>query len=172
MKLSIKAYKATFPNLFIDAYTRHLWDDPKQYDIIYGKNQKEAVRDFCLNDDGYTYWELKSNINTRRFPKEDLYSQETSELLKPLPKEQIHHLTHSLGVGIGDYCPEEFYRNYSVYRNKHERCERLVELGLMSNHQKFGDEVYMVTKKGKEAVKTLLLVKLKETPTPNKHPAF
>lgn len=158
MKLEKKAYKCVFPNLFIDAYNIYMWQDDKQYDLIFGKNQKEAVQNRCQKDECYSYWELKQNINTRRFPECDLYSQEKSDALNILTDKQINHLTHSLGVQIGDVCPKEFYRNYSMYRGKHEECEALVKCGLMENWQKLESEVYGVTKKGIEAVKTLLLI--------------
>ena len=69
---------------------------------------------------------------------------------------QISHLTHSLGVSLGDVCPKEFYRNYSLYYEKEEGCESLVKLGLMENWQKLGSEVYGVTPKGIDIVKTYL----------------
>lgn len=159
MKLELKAYKCVFPNFFIDAYNRYIWEDNKQFEIIFGKNQKEAVIEKCKHDELYSYWELKRHIKTRRFPELDLYSQSKSDLLINLSNEQIEHLTHSLGVKIGDVCPREFYRNYSVYNTKDEDCEHLVEIGLMENWQKLNNEVYGVTKKGMEVIKTLLLVK-------------
>ena len=157
MKLELKAYKCVFPRLFEDAYNDYMWQDPKQYELIFGKTQKEAVKEKCMNDECYTFWELKESINTQRFSEEDLYSIPKSELLESLTDEQIGHLMHSLGVRIGDNCPKEFYRNYSSYREKHENCDKLVSLGLMKNWQKFESEVYSVTEKGIEAVKTLLL---------------
>ena len=157
MKIELKAYKCTFPKFYIDAYDKNMWQDPKQYQIIYGKTQKEAVIKKCNNDEFYSYWQLKSNINTRRFPEQDLYSQEKSELLKSISINQIHHLTHSLGVEIGEKCPNDFYRNRSIYYKKHEECEKLVKLGLMENWKALDSQVYAVTKKGIKAVKTLLL---------------
>jgi len=159
MKLALKAYKCVFPNFFTDAYNIYMWQDDKQFEVIFGKNQKEAVKKKCQLDELYGYWELKKHIKTRRFPERDLYSHERSEMLQGVTEKQIGHLTHSLGVQIGDVCPKEFYRNYSVYRNKHEDCEKLVELGLMENWQKFNDEVYSVTQRGIEAVRTLLLTR-------------
>ena len=158
MKIKLKAYKCTFPNLFIDSYNDYMWKDPKQYEVIFGKTQKEAVKKRCQFDECYDYWELKKNINTQVFPEKNLYSQEKSEFLKNLSNKQINHLTHSLGVEIGDVCPKSFYRNYSMYYKKEDDCESLVEAGLMDNWQKMESEVYCVTEKGIEAVKTLLLV--------------
>ena len=157
MKLELKAYKCVFPKLFEDAYNDYMWQDPKQYELIFGKTQKEAVKEKCMHDECYTFWELKENINTQRFPEEDLYSVPKSKLLENVTNKQIGHLVHSLGVGIGDICPKKFYRNYSAYGDKHEHCDKLVSLGLMENWQKFENEVYTVTKIGIEAVKTLLL---------------
>ncbi|NQY30339.1 MAG: hypothetical protein HRT69_12805 [Flavobacteriaceae bacterium] len=160
MKLEIKAYKCAFPGFYIDAYNIYMWEDSCQFEVIFGKNQKEAVKDKCNADENYSYWELKQHIRTRRFPEKDLYSQEKSELLNDLTDKQIGHLTHSLGVETGGYCPEKFYRNYSAYGNKHEDCEILVNLGLMENWKKFESEVYGVTEKGIAAVKTLLLINI------------
>lgn len=78
-------------------------------------------------------------------------------MLNDLSDKEINHLTHSLGVEIGDFCPKEFYRNYSIYTQKQKSCEKLVELGLMEKWLKFDNQVYGVTKKGIEAVRTLLL---------------
>ena len=158
MTRELKAYKCVFPNFFIDAYNWYMWQDDKQFEVIYGVNQKEAVKERCNYDDTYSYWEMKQAIRARRFPEKDLYSQKKSDLLIDLTETQINHLTHSLGVDEGDVCPKEFYRNYSMYYEKHEECDKLVELGLMENWQKFESQVYGVTKKGIEAVKTLLLV--------------
>jgi len=155
MTLELKAYKCTFPDLF--DYDRHKWEDERQFDVIYGENQKKAVNKRCQEDECYTFWEMKQHIRTKRFKEADLYRQDKSELLIDLSEKEIGHLTHSLGVRIGDYCPKEFYRNYSAYNEKHERCEKLVSLGLMENYQKFNNQVYSVTDKGIEAVKTLLL---------------
>jgi len=157
MILQLKAYKCAFPTLFTDSYNKDMWFDERQFEIIYGKNQKEAVSEKCKLDECYTFWEMKQHIRTKRFKEADLYSQEKSELLIDLSEKEISHLTHSLGVRIGDYCPKEFYRNYSSYSEKHERCEKLVSLGLMENYQRFNNQVYSVTDKGIEAVKTLLL---------------
>tara|TARA_R110002124_G_scaffold284703_1_gene462252 strand:- start:531 stop:1022 length:492 start_codon:yes stop_codon:yes gene_type:complete len=157
MKLELKAYKCVFPKLFIDAYNSYMWQDDKQFELIYGLNQKEAVKKRCTNDEFESYFHLKSNINTRRFPERDLYSLPKSELLKELNTVQISHLTHSLGVEIGDTYTGDFYRNYSMYHGKHEVCENLVKLGLMDNWQKMDSEVYGVSKIGIEAIKTLLL---------------
>ncbi|CAA0144787.1 hypothetical protein TM902_180060 [Tenacibaculum maritimum] len=157
MNRVLKAYKCVFPKFFIDAYNDYMWEDPKQFEVIFGKNQKEAVREKCINDECYSFFELKQHIKTRRFPESDLYSQEKSDLLIDLSEKQIKHLTHSLGVNVGSVCPDEFYRNYSAYHQKNEDCEKLVNLGLMENWKKFESEVYGVTEKGKEAVKTLLL---------------
>lgn len=156
MKLELKAYKCVFPNIY--DYDIDYWDDDKgQFEIIYGKNQKEAVKKRCSTDENYSFWELKPEIRTKRFNKSDLYSQDKSEFLIDLSEKEISHLTHSLGVRIGEYCPKEFYRNYSSYGEKHERCEKLVSLGLMENYQRFNNQVYSVTEKGIAAVKTLLL---------------
>jgi len=157
MNLELKAYKCVFPKFFTDAYNEYMWQDDKQYEVIYGKNQKEAVNIKCGLDECYPFWELKQYINTRRFPEMDLYSQEKSKLLIELTDKQINHLTHSLGVRIGDNYTKYFYRNYSAYHNKNQDCEALVKLGLMDNWKKFESEVYGVTEKGIEAVKTLLL---------------
>ncbi|CAA0230062.1 hypothetical protein [Tenacibaculum maritimum] len=159
MNRVLKAYKCVFPYFFIDAYNNYMWEDPKQFEVIFGVNQKEAVRNKCMNDDCYSYFELKKHIRTKRFPEGDLYSQEKSDLLTDLSERQIKHLTHSLGVVIGQVCPEDFYRNYSSYRSKNENCEKLVELGLMENYMKFNNQVYSVTEKGIEAVRTLLLTR-------------
>lgn len=155
MTLQLKAYKCTFPDWF--DYDKHRWEDERQFEVIYGKNQKEAVNERCKLDECYSFWETKQHIRTRRFPEKNLYSQDKSELLNDLSEKEINHLTHSLGVKIGGYCPDEFYRNYSSYNEKHERCEKLVSLGLMENYQRFNNQVYSVTEKGIEAVKTLLL---------------
>ena len=157
MKLELKAYKCIFPNFYVDAYNDDMWLDDKQYEVIWGKNQKDAVRKKCLNDEIYTYWELKKHIRTRRFSDLDLYSQETSDLIKDVPMNLIKHLTHSLGVQLGQVCPKEFYRNYSMYYSKNTECEILVGLGLMSTWEKLDSQIYAVTEKGIEAVKTLLL---------------
>ncbi|CAL2085000.1 hypothetical protein [Tenacibaculum sp. 190524A02b] len=157
MNRVLKAYKCVFPDFFIDAYNRYMWEDPKQFEVIFGKNQKEAVKDKCMNDECYSYFELKKHIRTKRFPEGDLYSHEKSVLLNDLSEKQLHHLTHSLGVRIGQVCPDEFYRNYSSYRSKNENCEKLVDLGLMENYKKFNNQIYSVTEKGIKAVKTLLL---------------
>ena len=161
MKLELKAYKCIFPDFFTHDYNMYCWQDDKQFEVIYGKNWKDAVNKKCKLNDCYSYWELKKTIRTRRFPEKDLYSQEKSELLNELDEKDINHLTHSLGVSIGDVCPKDFYRNYSSYNNKHERCDKLVSLGLMENRQKFDNEVYHVTEKGIEVVKTLLLIRKK-----------
>ena len=157
MKLELKAYKCVFPKLFIDAYNQYMWQDPKQYEVIFGKTRKDAIRKRCQSDECYSYWELKKHVNAQRFYEDDLYSQEKSELLKELTDKQINHLTHSLGVTIGKICPESFYRNYSMYYKKNDDCEKLVNLGLMENWQKLGSEIYGVTEKGIDSVKTLLL---------------
>lgn len=157
MNLELKAYKCIFPNIY--DYDVDCWDDNKgQFEIIYGKNQKEAVKKRCSTDENYSFWELKPEIRTRRYKKADLYSQEKSNLLNDLSEKEIGHLMHSLGVRIGEYCPKEFYRNYSSYSQKHERCEKLVSLGLMENYMSFNQQIYTVTNKGIEAVKTLLLI--------------
>ncbi len=156
MKLEKKAYKAIFPELFAYSDKGLLFEN--QYEIIYGENCKQARIERCLYDNFISFWEAKKSIRTRRFPEEDLYSQAKSSLLDKLTSQQISHLTHSLGVEIGERCPKEFCRAYSVFSSKHSDCEKLVKQGLMSNHNKFGDEVYCVTELGKEAVKTLLLV--------------
>jgi hypothetical protein len=101
-KLELKAYKCIFPSLFDYSDNPFDRENPKQYEVIYGKNQKEAVRDKCLIDEMYSFWELKQDIRTRRYKQADLYSQEKSDLLKGLADKQINHLTHSLGVKIGD----------------------------------------------------------------------
>ncbi len=155
MILQLKAYKCTFPDWF--DYDKHKWEDERQFEVIYGKNQKEAVNERCKLDECYSFWEMKQHIRTRRFPEKNFYSQDKSKLLNDLSEKEISHLTHSLGVKIGGYCPDKFYRNYSSYNEKHERCEKLVSLGLMENYQRFNNQVYSVTEKGIEAVKTLLL---------------
>jgi len=157
MKLELKAYKCVFPNFYTDEYNQYMWQDNKQFEVIFGKNQKEAVNERCKKDECYSFWELKQHIRTRRFPENDLYSQDKSKLLNDLTDKQISHLTHSLGVDIGKKCPKEFYRNYSIYYEKNEDCEKLVKLGLMENWKKLESEVYAVTQIGIEAVITLLL---------------
>ena len=157
MKLEQKAYKVAHPQVF--HYHGDFWNDPDQYGTIYGKTQREALNAYCMkNSDTESYFEIKKTARTRRFKAGDVYSQEPSELLKGLTGRQIHNLTHSLGVDIGDRCPVEFHRNYSLYYEKHEGCQYLVTIGLMTNWQKMGSECYAVTEAGKEAVKTLLLV--------------
>ena len=156
MELELKAYKVAWPSLF--QYTGDFWNDPDQYGIIYGINQKRAVNDYCMSVDSEPYYEVKKHIRTRRFKEADRYSQKISPLLKDLSKQLIYHLTHSLGVEVGGICPDEYYRNYSAYYTKHEDCEKLVKLGLMKQVFKFDQFVYHVTKKGQEAVKTLLLI--------------
>jgi hypothetical protein len=156
MKLKQKAYKAAFPNLF--DLEGELWKDESTYDIIYGKSQKEAVREYCMHTEFNDYFELKCNIRTRRFKQADLYGQQKSKALIGLSEPQIHQLTHSLGVEIGDKCPVKFYRDFSVYYDDHEECEKLVAIGLMTSWNKFQQKVYKVTDSGKEAVKTLLLI--------------
>jgi hypothetical protein len=158
MKLEFKAYKCIFPNFFLDFYDENKWWDEKQYEIIWGKNQKDAVNDRCKNDESYSFWELKEHIRTMRFPEKDFYSQEKSELLNDLTDKQIGHLLHSLGVQLGGFCPNEFYRNYSSYSAKHKDCDFLVSIGLMENWQRSNNEIYSVTEKGIEAIKTVLLV--------------
>ena len=160
MNLEQKAYKCivNFDNYFDTPIDESHWNDKEVYQIIYGKGIHSAVKEFCETDDFSTYEELIKGTTAKRFKDADLYSQEPSELLKDLTKQQIHHLTHSLGVDIGDRCPVDFYRNYSLYYEKHEECEYLVIIGLMTNWQKRGAECYAVTEAGKEAVKTLLLV--------------
>jgi hypothetical protein len=162
MKLEIKAYKCHLPVFFTYSYGESLWDDSNLFQIIYGKSQKDAVKKICNKapDWGYSFWEIKSCIRTKRFPEMDLYSFEKSQLLKGLSEKQINHLTHSLGVEIGKLCPDDFYRNYSVYNERHEDCEYLVSLGLMENWQKLDSQFYGVTEKGIKAVKTLLLSRL------------
>tara|TARA_R110000744_G_scaffold148351_2_gene261414 strand:- start:22927 stop:23451 length:525 start_codon:yes stop_codon:yes gene_type:complete len=158
-KLEKKAYKCIFPSMFDygkDPFSE--LKDCKEYVVSYGKNQKEAVKEICQNDENYPYWEMKKAIRTRRYKDGDLYSQYESELLRTIDKDIVSHLTHSLGVYVGDICPENFYRNYSMYYEKSEGCEYLVSLGLMENWQKLDSEVYGVTEKGIEAVKTLLLI--------------
>jgi hypothetical protein len=156
---NLKAYKCIFPNFFNEEYNEKMWNDTDEFQVIYGKSQKEAVFNICNTDENYPYYELKKSIRTRRFKEEDLYNQVKSELLINLSEKEINHLTHSLGVIIGDVLPKEFYRNYSVYNEKHVTCEKLISLGLMGNYQKFENEVYFVTEIGKEAVSTLLLTK-------------
>ncbi len=152
-----KAYKCVFPNLFIDLYDMNMWEDPNQFEVIYGKNQKEAVKDRCSNDDVLTFLEVKEHIKTRRYPEGDLYKHKKSKLLNDLSEKQLHHLTHSLGVKEGDIFTSDFYRNYSYYSEPNKDCEKLLELGLMRvNNDELGN-VYHVTDIGIEAVKTLLL---------------
>ena len=157
MKLKLKAYKCAFPNLYTDAYNMYVWQDPKQFETIWGTSQKDAVKKRCINDEFVAYWELKSNINTRRYKEKDIYSQDRSILLEKITNKQIIHLTHSLGVEVGDMIPKEFYRNYSMYYEKNPDCEELCELGLMENWQNLGSEIYSVTEVGIKAIKTLLL---------------
>ena len=156
MTLELKAYKCVFIGLF--EYSSNPLDNENECELIYGINQKEAVTDKCKLDENHTFWEMKKHIRTRRLKKMDLFSQKKDSSLLNLSDIEINHLTHSLGVQIGDVCPDNFYRNYSMYRDKHEKCDKLVKLGLMSNWQNLGSEVYGVTEKGVEAVKTLLLV--------------
>ena len=157
MKLEQKAYKCAFTNCVYKPLT--VWKNSNEHDVIYGTSQKEAVNKHCSSlTEHDTFYSWKQHVRTRRFKEADLYSQEPSQLLKGLTSPQIHNLTHSLGVGIGDRCPVEFHRNYSLYYEKHEGCEYLVTIGLMTNWQKMGSECYAVTEAGKEAVKTLLLV--------------
>lgn len=165
LKLEIKAYKCVFPGFFIDAYNQYMWQDDKQFELIYGKNQKEAVKKKCSNNEFYSFWELKSHIKTRRFPEMDLYSQEKSPLLNSLTEKQIGHLLHSLGAEIGGRYPSGFYRNYSFYNSNNPDCDHLVSIGLMENQNYNGEkgQYYHVTPKGIAAVKTLLLVR-KEAP--------
>lgn len=158
MTLKLKAYKCVFPKLFIDAYNRYMWQDDKQFEVIYGKNQKEAVKNKCKYDECFSFWELKQHIKTQRFPEMDLYDQEESLLLKGLNEKQIHQLTHSLGVTVNGICPNSFYRNYSMYYEDNSECEDLVKLGLMEKNIRLESKVYSVTEKGIEAVKTLLLI--------------
>lgn len=157
MKRELKAYKCVFPKLFPYAYNSYMWQDDKQFELIYGLTQKEAVKERCLNDEFESYFKLKSNINTRRFPEMDLYKLNKSELLEGLSSVEISHLTHSLGIEIGEKYKGSFYRNYSMYREKHEVCDNLVKIGLMDNWKKMHSEIYGVSEKGIEAVKTLLL---------------
>lgn len=164
MTLELKAYKCVFPKFFEDAYNDYMWQDDKQFELIYGKDQKDAVNKKCSNDEFYSFWELKKHINTRRAPELDLFKICKSDLLKGLTDKQIYHLTHSLGVRIGDICPKEFYRNYSAYGQKNEDCEKLVKLGLMENYKKFESEVYSVTEKGITSVKSLLLIQRTHQP--------
>jgi hypothetical protein len=160
MKLEQKAYKCivNFDNYFDTPIDESHWNDKEVYQIIYGQGIHGAVKEYCETDEFYTYSELLKVTRARRFKEADLYSQEPSELLKGLTGPQIHNLTHSLGVDTGDRCPVEFHHNYSLYYEKHEGCQYLVTIGLMTNWQKTGSECYAVTEAGKEAVKTLLLV--------------
>lgn len=158
MILELKAYKCIFPNFFDYSKDPFNTSDPKEYELIYGKNQKEAVKKKCEWDENYTYWEMKQAIRTKRCKEGDLYSQDENELLKTIDKDIVSHLFHSLGVNVGDVYPKEFYRNYSMYYSKSEGCEALVKLGLMENWQIRGSEVYGVTEKGIKAVKTQLLI--------------
>ena len=109
MKLEQKAYKVSFPSWCES--TKDLWSDPTNYDVIYGESQKAALNRYCKEFDGLTYFELKTDARTRRFKEADVYRQEPSELLKDLSKQEINHLTHSLGVEVADNCTVEFYRN-------------------------------------------------------------
>lgn len=154
MKLKLKAYKYSFTwNSEQDRFI-----DPLHYQIMYGTSQREAVNKICLNDEGYTFWQMKQAIRTQRFKEADLYIQETSSLLKDLPEKLIFHLLHSLGVTKGEIAPKEHFRNYSFYGNKHENCEKLVKLGLMESQRRENGLTYHVTIKGINAVKTLLLI--------------
>ena len=157
MELKLKAYKCIFPNFFIDAYNIYMWQDDKQFEVIYGRNQREAVRAKCQKDECYGYWELKRHIKTRRYPERDLYSQGQSELLNGLNENEIGHLTHCLGIKVGQVCPRDFYRNYSLYYDANPEFNNLIELGLVRGSIRNGSYVYSVTDIGIGAVKTLLL---------------
>ena len=109
MKIVVKAYKCVFPNYF-DCYDKNMWEDSRQYEVIYGDNQKQAVHKRCSDDENASYWELAQHIRTRRFKDGDLYSQKKSELLKDLTDKQIYHLTHStLRLFIVIYQPKEYF---------------------------------------------------------------
>ena len=157
LKLKLKAYKIAWPDVF--DYEGDFWNDKDQYGVIYGKNQKQAVNNYCLNVADEPYYEVKKHARTRRFKDADLYSQEPSTTLETLNSKEIDHLLHSLGVEIGECYNGDFYRDYSVYYSDNEDYKRLIELGLVKVYPKFESYVYKVTEKGKEAVKTLLLIK-------------
>jgi hypothetical protein len=127
--------------------------------IIYSESRGKAKAEHIRTSEGHLDWSEISTLKCRRLKSHDVYSQEKHESLVGVDTKLIYHLMHSLGVEVGGFCPDEFYRNYSAYSTKHERCEKLVELGLMENYKQFSSEVYSVTEKGKEAVKTLLLIK-------------
>lgn len=160
-KLELKAFKCVFPDFFIDAYNQYMWQDDKQYELIYGKNQKEAVKLKCSNNEFYSFWDLKKHIKTRRLPEMDLYSNEKSPLLNDLTEKQVGHLLHSLGAKIGGFYPRGFHRNYSFYYSGNPDCDHLVSLKLMEkcNYEGSEGQYYHVTPKGIEAVKTLLLTR-------------
>ena len=69
----------------------------------------------------------------RRFKEGDLYSHEPSKLLKDLSKQEINHLTHSLGVEIQATFKGEFYRDYSVYYHNNKEFDKMIELGLFKH---------------------------------------
>lgn len=159
-----KCWKCIFPNLYIDAYNRYKWLDDKQFELIYGRTRKEAIKERCMYDDFCTYWELKSNIKLRRFEENDLYLQNKQHELLDNISEIEYHLFHSLGVEKGKRSPykDDFYRNYSMYYKPHEECEKLIKMGLMTVRNKLGSYVYSVTELGKEVVLTTLLKTKKE----------
>lgn len=158
MKRELKAYKVTHPEAF--DYHGDFWNDPEQYGTIYGKTQREALNKYCMdNRDTESYFDIKKTARTRRFKDADLYSQEPSELIKGLSRDEIKHLMHSLGVEIKEIFKGEFYRDYSVYYHNNKEFDNMIELGLFVTYPKFDSFVYQVTDTGKEAAKTLLLVR-------------
>lgn len=38
MKLELKAYKCVFPKFYDGAYNQYMWQDDKQYEVIFGNN--------------------------------------------------------------------------------------------------------------------------------------
>lgn len=57
--LVLKAYKCIFPDFFNDSYQPTMFENKEEFQIIYGKNQKEAVNNKCKLDENYSFWELK-----------------------------------------------------------------------------------------------------------------
>jgi len=141
------------------AWNITLDDYPEYPMVIYAETAGKAKAEYIRTDEGDFSWSDIASVKCRRSKPDDLYAQEKHESLVGVDTKLIYHLMHSLGVEVGGHCPDEFYRNYSAYGQKHERCELLVKLGLMENYKKFSNEVYSVTEKGKEAVMTLLLIK-------------
>lgn len=154
----LKAYKVAHPSLV--ERDADVFADRFYHDIIHGKSQKEALKEYCSNGEDHPYWDLKKTARTRRCKEEDLYCVPQSELLNGLADERLSHLTHSLGVSVNDPCPDKFYRNYSFYYNENEAWKELIERGLATVVPSPRGEgyVYSVTKEGICAVKSLLLL--------------